>query len=215
MRTWGSDVLYRNFKINDGNRSLRPKFKSLPVIAVNFAWDAITTAPEYSSFWIDSINVFNGYQAQGFELLSENKYIGVANSGLNIWGIAVRKGQKFDGRLYLKGSGLTGKVIVALQSRDGKKEYARQEFSSMTDNWERYVFKLTSVDTDSQARLVVMMGGIGKLWIDQVTLMSSDNDQFKGLPCRNDIGQAMVEQGLTFLRYGGTMINAKEYRLKK
>lgn len=45
--------------------------------------------------------------------------VGIANAGLNRWGIAVRKGQTFEGRLYLRGS---GDVVVALQSADGTKE---------------------------------------------------------------------------------------------
>ena len=48
-----------------------------------------------------------------------------------------------------------------------------------------------------------------------VTLMNGADRQFCGLPLRNDIGQAMVDQGLRFLRYGGTMVNAPEYRFKK
>ena len=45
--------------------------------------------------------------------------------------------------------------------------------------------------------------------------MSTGEDRFRGLPLRGDIGQAMVDQGLTFLRYGGTMINISGYRFKK
>lgn len=45
--------------------------------------------------------------------------------------------------------------------------------------------------------------------------MNGADRQFCGLPLRNDIGQAMVDQGLRFLRYGGTMVNAPEYRFKR
>ncbi len=39
--------------------------------------------------------------------------------------------------------------------------------------------------------------------------------RFKGLPVRKDISEALVAQGLTVLRYGGSMVNHAEYRWKK
>jgi alpha-L-arabinofuranosidase len=39
--------------------------------------------------------------------------------------------------------------------------------------------------------------------------------RFKGLPVRRDVAEALVAQGLTVLRYGGSMVNAPEYRWEK
>jgi alpha-L-arabinofuranosidase len=44
--------------------------------------------------------------------------------------------------------------------------------------------------------------------------MSTGESQFKGLPLRADIATMMVKEGLSFLRYGGTMVNAPAYRWK-
>ena len=38
---------------------------------------------------------------------------------------------------------------------------------------------------------------------------------FKGLPVRNDVAHALIDEGVTGLRYGGSMVNAPEYRWKK
>ena len=148
-------------------------------------------------------------------MVSGEGIVGIANSSLNRWGIAVRNGQKFQGRLYLKSNNYKGNVTVALQREDGKTEYAQQQIEGITGQWNKYSFSLISNTDDKKARFVVFINQPGKVWIDQVTLMTTGEDQFRGLPYRNDIGQAMVNQKLTFLRYGGTMINAPEYRFKK
>jgi len=140
---------------------------------------------------------------------------GVANKGLNRWGIAVKEGQVFQGRLYMRAESFTGAVTVELQSADGTKTYASQTLNSITDSWAKYPFTLTSSTTDPKAKFVVLMDSTGKLWMDQVVLMQTGTDLFKGLPYRADIGNKMIDEGLTFLRYGGTMVNAPEYRFKK
>ncbi len=45
-------------------------------------------------------------------------------------------------------------------------------------------------------------------------LMPTGKDLFHNLPIRADIANAFVKQGLTFLRYGGSMVNAPTYRWK-
>lgn len=55
----------------------------------------------------------------------------------------------------------------------------------------------------------------GKLWIDQVVLMGTGDEQFKRLPIRADLGAAFIDQGVSFPRYAGTMVNSPEYRFKK
>lgn len=215
LRTWHSKVEFRNLKISDEKESETLVFNPLPIYHVSKQWDAIQQGDIKFVFRLDSIKAFNGKNAQMIELMVGEGIAGVSNSGLNRWGIAVRKGQKFEGRLYLKSPNLKGSVTIALQSADGKTEYARKEISGLTSNWQKYPFELTSDNDDKNARFAIYINEPGRIWIDQVTLMSTGNDQFKGLPYRNDIGQAMVDQGLTFLRYGGTMINAPEYRFKK
>lgn len=141
--------------------------------------------------------------------------VGIANQSLNRWGISVTKGQLFQGRLYLKGEDFKGTVTVALQNADGTREYASQTIKSVSGNWEKYPFSLLTNDTDPKSRLAIYINQPGKIHIDQVVLMTTGDKQFHELPFRNDIGQMMQEQGLTFLRYGGTMVNAPEYRFKK
>lgn len=215
LRVWNSNAAFRNFKLTSDNQTQTLAFQTLPIEQISCQWDAYEKGDVKAGYELDTKDAYNGVNSQLIEMVSGKGVVGVANSSLNRWGIAVRKGQKFQGRLYLKSDNYKGKVTVALQSADGKIEYAKQQIAGISDQWKKYPFNLISNAADKKARLVVYMDQPGKVKIDQVTLMTTGKDQFKGLPFRNDIGQAMVDQKLTFLRYGGTMINAPEYRFKK
>lgn len=215
LRVWNSNTAFRDFKLTSDNQTQTLAFQTLPIEQISCQWDAYERGDVKAGYALDVKDAYNGTNSQTIEMVSGKGVVGVANSSLNRWGIAVRKGQKFQGRLYLKSDNYKGKVTVALQSADGKIEYAKQEIAGISGQWGKYPFNLTSNAANKKARLVVYIDQPGKVKMDQVTLMTTGKDQFKGLPFRNDIGQAMVDQKLTFLRYGGTMINAPEYRFKK
>lgn len=215
LRVWNSNPVFRNLKISMDNISQELSFKTLPSKQISYQWDAYEKGNIKSNYALNTADAYNGNNSQIIELLSGQGVAGIANSSLNRWGIAVRKGQKLQGRLYLKSGDYKGDVTVALQSEDGKTEYSKQKIGKITNQWKKYPFTFTSNASDKKARFVIYIDQPGKISVDQVTLMTTGKDQFKGLPFRNDIGQAMVDQKLTFLRYGGTMINAGEYRFKK
>ena len=211
LRVWHTDTHFGNLKIDGKSLSLAAKTPE----QVSMQWDAALQGDAKGSYTLDSNDAYNGSNSQTIEFVSGSGAVGIANSSLNRWGIAVRKGQKFEGRFYAKNISCKGKAFVVLESADGKKEYARCRIDGLSKNWKRHTFTLTSNSDDDKARMAIYIDAEGAVKIDQVTLMTTGKERFKGLPYRNDISQAMVEQGLTFLRYGGTMINANEYRFKK
>lgn len=215
LRVWNSNAFFRNMQLVSGNETKTVSLKTMPTKQISYQWDAYEAGNIKANYILDTKEAYNGNNSQIIEKISGQGVVGIANSGLNRWGIAVREGQVFQGRLYLKSDNYKGSVTVALQSEDGNTEYAKQQINDVKGQWEKHSFTLTSKSADNKARFVVFIDQPGKVRIDQVTLMATGEDQFKGLPCRNDIGQAMVNQKLTFLRYGGTMINAPEYRFKK
>jgi alpha-L-arabinofuranosidase len=212
LRTWNSDVAFRNLKIQTEGNINEITFKSATGQAGQ--WDIIgeTTG---ALFFQDAENPFNGKYAQKIDYAEGTGKAGLLNAGLNRWGIAVKSNQVFQGRLYLRSLNFDGKIHLSLQSADGSTIYAHQEITGLTDSWLKYPFTLTSDATDSNARFAIWMEEPGEVWIDQVILEGTGEERFQGLPYRADIGNAMVAEGLTFLRYGGTMINASEYRFKK
>ncbi|RHJ81876.1 family 16 glycoside hydrolase [Parabacteroides sp. AM08-6] len=215
LRTWNSDVEFRNLCIEKDGKKQPVEWNGTEKLSISRHWDAIQTADSKVKFVHDNQEAYNGDYSQSIQMLTEEGTAGIANSSLNHWGIAISTDETFQGRLYLKGADFKGPVTVALQNADGTREYAKQTIPSITGEWTKYPFTLTANDTDPKARLAIYINQPGRIWIDQVVLMSTGDKQFHGLPFRNDIGTAMQRQGLTFLRYGGTMVNAPEYRFKK
>ncbi|MDN3551046.1 alpha-L-arabinofuranosidase C-terminal domain-containing protein [Mucilaginibacter aquaedulcis] len=191
------------------NHALKPESAT----QVTFQWTAVSKNAK-ASYALDTTNAFTGRQSQVIQFISGVGNAGVANGGLNHWGIAIKKGQQFDGSVYLKAESFSGPVTVALESADRKTTYSTAQIGQIDASWKKYPFSLTSAQSDANSRFVIYISNKGKLWIDQATLMNTDNVKFKGLPFREDIGTMMQKEGLNFLRYGGTMVNAPEYKWK-
>jgi hypothetical protein len=213
LRTWKSDMEFRNIDLSDQDESQRLKLVNQANEEISYNWDLINSKGAKASFKLDSTTAYNGKQSQVINFISGLGKVGVANRSLNRWGIAVKKNQLFQGRLYLKGV-LDGPVTVALENSDGSKTYGQYKVKRVGKDWKKFTFNLKTSTADSHARLVIYLTSKGKLWIDQVVLTGTGTDQFNGLPIRADIGKMLVSQGLTFLRYAGTMVNAPGYKFK-
>lgn len=204
LRTWQADATFRDVQI-DGERLPM----SLASAGVSALWDGFRTGAVTPRFYVDG-GGFNGTLCQRIEHDGASGAAGIANRGLNRWGISVRAGLAMEGRVYLRGD--SGQATVALQSADGKRTYASQRVT-VGKGWGKAAFRLQSKTTDPNARFAILVDRKGTLWVDQVVLI--DGDRFAGLPLRGDIARKMTAGGLTFLRYGGTMINVPGYRWKK
>jgi alpha-L-arabinofuranosidase len=219
LRTWNSNVAFRNFTISSRDGVVQDSLdKALPPdqrAAVSGMWDAVVTGSARASYAWDARDPFNSARSQRITDLGGTGIAGIANRGLNRWGISVRRGRTMAGRLYLRGSNASTPVTVALQSADGRRTYAKTRLRPAGRAWSRRDFTLKPDATDPDARFAVWIERPGTVWVDQAYLSDTGRALFRGLPFRADIAEKLVSEGLTFLRYGGTMVNAPEYRWKK
>ena len=147
---------------------------------------------------------------------------GVANAGLNGWGISCRKGVRMVGHFFAKGE--VERLEVRLESRDGKVLYATRTVclphhaaagdGGSPESWRKIEFSLVPNATDPAARFAIVASGGGTVWIDDVYLADEPTNEFGRLGCREDIVAALRREGVTFLRWGGSMVNAPDYLLK-
>lgn len=212
LRTFNADVKFKDVVIKQNNTVIKNEFIGKQMPAISAMWDGIKTGTVNGKFALNSSDAYNGKQSQVLEYVGGTGKLGVANSGLGRWGISVKKGQKFQGYVFLKSPDVNLPVAVALQSADGSKTYAWLKLNGMTDRWSKLGFTFIANATDPKARFVIYIEKKGKLEIDQAVLMSTGKDQFKGLPIRADIATKMQQEGLNFVRYGGTMVNAPDYK---
>ncbi|SEO34554.1 Alpha-L-arabinofuranosidase [Mucilaginibacter gossypiicola] len=213
LRTYNADVTYKNLTITTKGKTTTENFHAEPTLKVSGAWDAVNVGGA-GSFSLDTSDSYNGKQSQIITHNGSKGVAGIANKSLYRWGIALHKGNIYAGSLFMKAEGFKGGVTLSLQSADGKKVYGTQVITNITSGWMSYPFAIKSLQSDTKARFVISINNKGKLWVDHVTLMCKQ-EQFKSLPLRADIGTAMQQEGLNFLRYGGTMVNAPGYRFKK
>lgn len=189
LRSYGGSATFRNLKVAGQDVAFESDSPN-----VSGMWTALGEG----TFDHDSSEPFTGRYAQKIQGAGGS---GIYNMGLNRWGIGINK-DVLKTSMYLKGS---GRVEVALQSADGSKEYAREEINGITDNWQRFDVEMTPNDSDPKGRFVLQLAEEGSIWVDQVLLCTDS------YPFRSDITEAFRQQNLTFLRYGGTMVNAAEY----
>jgi alpha-L-arabinofuranosidase len=214
LRTWNSDASFRNVRIQTAQTVIKNVFKSEPGIAVSGMWDPVVTGGAQGAFAHESVGAYNGSWCQKIVHGPGVGQVGVANRGLNRWGIAIKRGEMLTGRVYLRSDRFPGPVTIALQSADGKTTYATRQIPRVTEEWAKYRFNLTPQTTDKDARFAVWIDSPGTLWIDQAVLTGTGKALFHGLPIRADVAQGLVAEGLTFLRYAGTMVNVPGYRWK-
>ncbi len=138
---------------------------------------------------------------------------GVANRGLNGWGVPCREGKKMIGHFFARGE--VGRLEVKLQRQDGRITYASETVKLPGGGeWKKLEFALVPDTTDPAARFLILASGGGKAWIDDAYLVDEPTNEFGRMGCREDIVAAFRKEGLTFLRWGGSMVNAPDYLLK-
>jgi alpha-L-arabinofuranosidase len=105
--------------------------------------------------------------------------------------------------------------MVALESRDGARAYAESPLAVTSNDWQRLDFTLTPAQTDKAGRFIATLRQPGSVVLGYALLQPGEWGRFKGLPVRKDVAEALIAEGVTVLRYGGSMVNHPQYRWKK
>ena len=221
VRTWGSDVEFRNVVVEriEGTTPLKiePDPKAAAEAGLSGMWDVVRTGDAVPASPGTPTGRSTRRDRSGSSVASGNGAVGIANRGLNRWGLTVREGHTYAGRVYLRQEGYDGDVTVALQSADGSKTLrAASRSSSIGERLDalrlhadarrhRHERPLRPHDRRRRAR----SGSI------RSTSPGRARNCSTACPSAADIGRALQEQGLTLLRYGGSMVNAPGYRWKK
>lgn len=213
--TTKSPAVFRQLLFINGTDTTALPLQNTAGAQVSDPWDVIATGKAVSEFSLVQQDAFHGLSAQTVELLQGQGKAGIANRSLNRWGIAVAAGEQFNGAVYLKCEGQPVKVTVALENADGTATYAKHIISLQSNTWNKYPFRLTSEATDPDARFALYIEDKGKIAVDYVSLFPSGDKLFKQLPVRADIARVLTGEKITFMRYGGSMVNAAAYRFKK
>lgn len=217
LRPWQREARYRNLWVKtDG------ELRTLPFLpqpsdrgAVSGQWRPATRGKAEGRFDLTTERPFIGAQSQQIEFVSGEGVVGVENRGLNRQGMCFQAGKPYEGYVWLR-SPRPADVWLTMENAEGRDRVAETKVSaSGGEEWQRLEFNLMPDRWVERGRLAVSLRRPGKLVLGHVFLQPGDWGRFKGLPDRRDVIEGLIEQRLTVLRYGGSMINHPEYRWKK
>lgn len=215
LRQWQREARYRNLWVKTGGQVHKLAFETVANEPLNISgmWRPVHTGSAKGTYALETDRPFVGRQSQRVTFADGEGHFGVENQGLNRWGMHFAEGKGYEGVLWAK-TDKPADLFVALENRDGSQQLAEQRLPLQPGDWQRLTFALTPKSTSS-GRLAITLRGPGSILLGYVFLQPGEWGRFKGLPVRRDVAEAMIDQGITVLRYGGSMINHAEYRWKK
>jgi hypothetical protein len=216
LRQWRRTAQYRNFWVKTNGRRVELPFEAPPgePVAVSGMWGPVATGGAVLAAAVETDRPFVGAQSQRVTFAGGAGEVGIENQGLNRRGMAFAAGRPYEGYVWLR-SEKPADVFASLESRDGSRTYARSRLATAGDGWRRYDFKLTPDAADVGGRFSLRLTSPGSVVVGHAFLQPGEWGRFKGLPVRRDVVEGLIDQGVTVLRYGGSMVNAPQYRWKQ
>ena len=191
-----------------------PNFSSNAPGGVSGMWIPEMAGTATGQYLIEKNNVFVGHQSQRITFTGGTGTIGVANQGLNHWGMNFVAGNEYHGCLDVRADAPVP-VTLSLESTNGSMVYAQTNLLVTSNNWEHLNFSLTSSASDINGQFAMTLRQPGSVVLGYAFLEPGPWGRFAGLPVRKDVAEGLISQGITVLRYGGSMVNAAGYRWKK
>jgi len=214
LRQFQPEARYRNLWVKTGGVTQRLPFASgLAGFEVSGLWRPVLAGSATGTLSLEGDRPFVGTQAQRLTFIQGQGRLGVENQGLNRWGMYFVEGKPYEGVVWAR-SEAPADLFVALENEDGSQALAEKRLSVTTGDWQRLTFTLKPSRTVPHGRLAIALGKPGSVVLGYAFLQPGDWGRFKHLPVRRDVAEALIDQGITVLRYGGSMVNHQEYRWK-
>ncbi len=218
LRIWQHQVLFRNLSVKTTASQQNIAFEydagNSPADRVSGMWRPIRQGDVKGSFSLESPGAFSGNQSQQITFASGSGVIGIENQSLNRWGMNLVKGKAYEGYLWARAKAPT-ELCVALESKEGSTVYAEKHLKLTAGDWQRLDFKLSPQAADKAGRFAIKLKRAGSVTVGYAFLQPGAWGRFQELPVRKDVAAGLINQGVTALRYGGSMVNNPEYRWKK
>ena len=215
LRGWHCQASYRNFWVKTGEVVESLTFdQAQPTLEISGMWQPVQSGSAEGRFALVKKGPYIGSQSQRVEFVSGNGRWGVENQGLNRWGMNFVEGRPFQGYIWVRTEKPTF-VFISLESRDGSRTYAYDKLEVAAGDWQRLDFTLKPDAVDKAGRFVLALKQPGSVDLGHAFLQPGDWGRFKKLPVRLDVAEALINQGISVLRYGGSMVNNTGYKWKK
>lgn len=171
-------------------------------------WRKVRNGDADGAFTLEREGAFRGRHSQRIRFESGQGELGIDNMGLHRWGINLVAGKPYEGVLRIKAE-KNQDVHVSLLSEDGTRRLAGKvlRVEGNPSDYQRLGFTLTPNGSDEKGRFAITLKEPGSIVVGYAFLQPGEWGRFKGLPLRKDLVQALIDQGVTVLRYNGSMVN--------
>ena len=181
-------------------------------------WTKILTGNVSYRFELNRNDAYMGRQDQVIRFLDGTGECGIFNAGLNKQGINLVAGKNFEGVLRVKSKG-PNTIFLSLRDESGK-VLAESPYELKGDgSWEKVTFDLTSAGSTPRGRFGISLKSKGEIELGFAFLQPGEWGRVNGLPVRKFIIDALKKQGITTIRYNGSMVDVGAdtylYRWKK
>ncbi len=138
-------------------------------------WTPLRSEGNKAAFTWDALYPFNSHFSQS---ISVSEYQ-VGDAGLAQASIPITGGERYKGRVYLRGTG-RAPITASLRSAAGK-VYAAQTLGELTGTWQAHDFVLKPTESDSEAVFCLTVAGKAAVWVDQASLAAESRRSPFGL----------------------------------
>lgn len=215
LRSWHHNSRFKNLWYEANNHRVTIPFQTQSAShPLSRMWTHSHTGSAQGTTRIETETPFTGEQSQIVEFLSGSGEYGVSNRSLNRWGMNLEANKPYNGYVWVK-SPSPCSLKAILESTDGKSLYADTTLKVTSAGWQRIDFQLTPNRSDTTGQFSLRLNAPSVITLGHVYLSPGDWGLFKGLPVRKDVAVGLINEGITVLRYGGSMINNDAYRWKK
>ena len=216
IRGWRGPASYRNLWVKTGKEIEPPRLRCTrtPCTEISGMWRPVQTGAGAGEFGLVKTATFTGAQSQAVTLSSGGGRFGVENQGLNRWGMNFVADKPYDGYVWVRAERPTT-LFASLENRDGSRSYAETRLVVAAGDWQRLDFTLKPNGDDKAGRFALALKEPGSIVLGHAFLQPGEWGRFSGLPVRRDVAEGLIDQGITVLRYGGSMVNNNGYKWKK
>jgi alpha-L-arabinofuranosidase len=168
-------------------------------------WSLVRTGDAAGTMHLDTTGGITKESAYCLRLEVEDLgggQFGVANEGF--FGIGVREGEAYRLSLYARtGGGFNGPLTARLEDANGNTCSNSVSFDDIGSDWKQHQAELIASKTDGKARLVILAGATGSVWLDFVSLFPQKTWKDRPNGLRPDIAQMIADLKPGFVRFPG------------
>ena len=182
-------------------------------------WSKIKSENANGKYTLKRGDAYMGRQNQVITYISGNGEVGISNAGLNKQGIHLVANKPYDGILRVKSNSGTEKIYISLRDSNGKIIAEKPYEIQGNGTYEKITFELTPSATDSKGSIGISLKEPGEIELGFAFMQPGEWGRVNGLPVRKMMIDALKKQGISVIRYIGSMVDVGVdtylYRWKK